>query len=52
MAAIFKARQVLLLAGVEKKAIVEKAFSGPITPQVPASLLQLHPNVTVILAEA
>ncbi len=52
MAAIFKARQILLLAGAEKKAIVEKALTGPITPQVPASLLQLHPNVTVILAEA
>ena len=51
MAAIFKARQILLLAGAEKKAIVEKALTGPITPQVPASLLQLHPNVTVILAE-
>ncbi len=51
MSAIFRARRVLLLAGAEKAAIVEKALTGPITPQVPASILQLHPDVTVILAE-
>ena len=51
MSAIFKARKILLMAGAEKKDIVEKALTGPITPQVPASLLQLHPDVTVILAE-
>ncbi len=26
-----------------------KAFFGPVTPQVPASILQLHPDVTVIV---
>ena len=38
-------------AKAKKKAIVEKAFFGPIDPQVPASILQLHPDVTVIFSE-
>ena len=47
--AIMQAKKVLLIAnGKEKEEIVEKAFHGPITPQVPASILQLHPDVTVI----
>lgn len=49
MNSIMHAKKILLLAnGVDKKAIVEKAFFGPITPEVPASILQLHPDVTVI----
>lgn len=52
MGAIMNAKRVLLIAnGAGKKDIVEKAFFGPITPQVPASILQLHPNVTVIYSE-
>jgi len=51
MRGILQAKRVLLLAGAEKADIVMKAMTGPITPQVPASLLQLHPDVTVILAE-
>lgn len=52
MAAIMKAKRVLLIAnGPAKKDILDKAFNGPITPQVPASILQLHPNVTVIYCE-
>lgn len=48
---IMKARGILLLiSGKEKKAIAEKALHGPVTPQVPASVLQYHPNCTVILA--
>lgn len=47
--AIMQAKKVLLIAnGKGKEEIVEKAFHGPITPQVPASILQLHPDVTVI----
>ena len=34
--------------GSAKREIVQKSFFGPITPQVPASILQLHPNLTVI----
>lgn len=35
-----------------KKEIIRKAFYGPITPQVPASVLQLHPDVTLVGDEA
>lgn len=50
--AIMNAKRILLVAnGSSKKEILEKAFSGPITPEVPASVLQLHPNVTVIYSE-
>lgn len=47
---IMKARKVLLLATGEGKAeIVKKAFKGEVTPQVPASILQSHPDCTIIL---
>lgn len=49
MMSIMQAKKVLLIAnGAKKKDIIEKAFFGPITPFVPASILQLHPDVTVI----
>lgn len=48
--AIMKARRVLLIAGADKAEIVEKACRGPVTPLVPASVLQLHRDVTVILS--
>ncbi len=52
MGAIMNAKKVLLIAnGAAKKEIVEKSFYGPITPKVPASILQLHPDVTVIFSE-
>ncbi len=52
MRSIMQAKKVLLIAnGPAKKAIVEKAFFGPIDPKVPASILQLHPDVTVIFSE-
>ncbi len=52
MMSIMQARKVLLVAnGAAKKDILEKAFFGPITPEVPASILQLHPDVTVIYSE-
>lgn len=47
---ILKAKQILLMAkGADKAEIVAKALKGPITTQCPASLLQLHPNVVVIV---
>ncbi|MBO4426267.1 MAG: 6-phosphogluconolactonase, partial [Clostridiales bacterium] len=50
---IMKSETVILMAtGAGKKGIVEKAFCGPVTPRVPASILQLHPNVVVIGDEA
>ena len=45
---ILKARRILLIAGADKREIVEKVLTGPITPWVPASVLQLHRDVTVI----
>lgn len=50
--AIMKAKRVLLIAGADKAEIVEKAFHGPVTPQVPASILQLHRDATVIFSKA
>lgn len=47
---IMRAAKVLVVANGEGKAqIVRDAFFGPVTPQVPASMLQLHPDVTVIV---
>lgn len=49
---IFKAKRILLIAsGKDKAEIVKKAFCGPIDPRVPASILQLHPDVTIVLDE-
>lgn len=46
---IMKAKRILLIAsGTDKKEIVEQALYGPITPAVPASILQLHSDLTVI----
>ena len=46
---IMAAKQILVVVNGEAKAdIVKKAFTGPITPMVPASILQLHPNVIVV----
>lgn len=52
MASIMQAKKILLIAnGKAKKDIVQKAFFGAITPEVPASILQLHADVTVIYSE-
>ena len=52
MGGIMNAKKVLLIAnGAKKEDIVKKAFFGPITPKVPASILQLHPDVTVIYSK-
>lgn len=45
---ILKAGKILLIAGEEKKEIIERSLFGKVTPQVPASVLQLHRDVTVI----
>lgn len=47
---IMKARKVILLANGENKAeIIYRALCGGITTDVPASVLQLHPNISIIL---
>ena len=53
MRAILTAREVVLIAtGPSKAAIVKRALTGPVTPRVPASLLQRHPRLTVLLDAA
>ena len=39
---------VVVVSGEDKAEIVKKAFFGPVTPNVPASILQFHPDVTVV----
>ena len=52
MVSIMQAKKILLIAnGKAKKEILEKAFFGPITPAIPASILQLHPDITVVFSE-
>lgn len=52
MVSIMQAKRILLVAsGPKKKDILEKAFSGPITPRIPASILQLHKDITVIYSK-
>ena len=41
-------RIVLVVSGENKAETVREAFFGPVTPQVPASILQLHPNVVLV----
>ena len=50
---IMQANKILMVASGEDKAeIVKRAFFGPITPEVPASVLQLHNDVTLVGDEA
>ena len=47
---IMQARKIILMiTGKDKAEIAAKAINGSITPEVPASVLQLHPFVTVLL---
>ena len=48
-ATILGAREVVVLvSGGAKRAALRKLLEGPITPEVPASILQRHANCTVI----
>lgn len=50
---IMKAKMILLLVSGEGKAqILRDVICGPVTPKVPASILQMHPNVIIIADEA
>lgn len=50
---IMQARKILVIVSGESKAdILKQVVSGPITPAVPASILQLHSDVTIIADEA
>lgn len=49
---ILEARKLLMLAsGNEKAGAVREAIEGPVSSQVTASALQLHPQVTVVIDE-
>lgn len=49
MKSIMQAKKIVLIAsGEDKREILHKALYGPVTPAVPASILQLHPCLTVI----
>ena len=50
---IMRAKIIVIVASGEDKAeIIKKAFTGPVTPEVPASILQLHENVILVADEA
>ena len=49
---IMKAKRIYLVAqGSHKKEILERAVHGEITPEVPASFLQEHPNCEVFYSD-
>jgi glucosamine-6-phosphate deaminase len=50
---ILRARRIILLAnGAAKAEIIKRTVRGPITTEVPATLLQLHPTAELLLDEA
>lgn len=50
---IMSARKVLMVAsGADKAKIIREAFFGPVTPNVPASILQFHPDFILVADEA
>lgn len=52
LGSIMKAKKIILLASGEKKAeIIAKLVEDKISTRVPASMLQVHPNVLVIVDE-
>lgn len=50
--AIMQARKILLVvSGGDKAEILHRSLCGAITPEVPASILQLHPQLIVVADE-
>lgn len=50
---IMQAKKILVIVSGESKAeILKEVLHGPITPAVPASILQLHNDVTIVADEA
>ena len=50
---ILQARRVVMVASGENKAkAVKEAFFGPVTPAMPASILQYHPDFVLVADEA
>jgi glucosamine-6-phosphate deaminase len=50
---IMDARRIMLLAfGERKSAAVQQVVEGPISAMWPATILQMHPSVVLLLDEA
>lgn len=50
---IMQAKRVVMIATGENKAqAVRDAFWGPVTPQIPASIMQLHPDFVLVADDA
>ena len=45
-------RVVMIVSGEAKAQILKDAFFGPVTPRIPASILQLHTDFTLVADEA
>ncbi len=45
-------RVVMIVTGKDKAQILRDAFCGPVTPAVPASIMQMHPDFTLVADEA
>lgn len=43
---------VMLVSGEDKADILKRVINGPITPEIPASVLQLHRDVIIVADEA
>lgn len=43
---------VMVVTGADKAEILKKVFFGPVTPEVPGSILQFHPDVTLVCDES
>ena len=50
---IMQAKKILIIASGEDKAqIMRDVFFGPVTPKIPASILQIHNDLTIVADEA
>ena len=50
---IMQAKKVLMVvSGADKADILKSVISGPVTPHIPASILQMHNDVTIVADEA
>jgi glucosamine-6-phosphate deaminase len=50
---IMQAKKILLIVnGSDKADVLRQAILGPVTPALPASIIQLHPDVTVVADKA
>jgi glucosamine-6-phosphate deaminase len=49
---MFARKILLVVSGEDKAEILRDALTGPVTPAVPASILQLHNDLTIVADEA